>query len=108
MRKKQKGGEPAHTLNNGIDRARLLAVTTVYTLCHVDIVSGCPPGAVHSLFGFNGDSLGRADGLAKLAGNTTLFTCWVAAESMLATETWRDRALFEGVVDCVSTLSQEN
>ena len=90
------------TLNDSIHRATLLAVTTVDTLGHVDIVTGRPAASVLTFLGLNGDSLGRADGLAELAGNAALLTSRVATQSVLTTETGGDRTLLEGVEDGVT------
>lgn len=48
-------------LNNGVDGAGFLAETAVDALGHVDIVTGGSARAVGTLFGLNGDGLGRAD-----------------------------------------------
>ena len=90
------------TFNNGIDWAALLAVTAVDTLGHINIVSGGSAASVFTLFGFDGNSLGRADSFAELAGNTTLFTSRIAAQGVLSTETGGNRALFEGIEDSVT------
>jgi hypothetical protein len=74
------------TLYDSINRAALLAKTAVDALCHVDVVSCCPPAAVHTLLGLNRDSLRRADGLAELAGNAALLSCRVSSQSVLASE----------------------
>jgi len=47
--------------NNGINWATLLTETTVDALCHVDIVSGCSPASILTLFGFNRNGLGGAN-----------------------------------------------
>lgn len=90
------------TLDNGIDGARLLAETAVDALCHIDIIAGGPPAAVHTLLSLNGNSLRRADGFAKLAGNAALLASWVPPQGVLATEAGGNGALLEGVEDGVS------
>ena len=75
-----------HTLNNGINRAGLLAETAVDALCHIDVVACGPPAAVHTLLGLNCDGLRRADGLAELASNAALLACGVPSESVFASE----------------------
>jgi hypothetical protein len=90
------------TLNNGIHGATLLAVATVDALGHINIVTGRPAASVLTLLGLNGNSLGRADGLAELAGNAALLTGGITTESVLTTETGGDGTLFEGVEDGVA------
>jgi hypothetical protein len=92
------------TLNDGINRAALLAETTVDTLGHINIITGRPTASVLTFLSFDGDSLGRADGFAKLASDATFLTGGIAAQGVFATETRRDRALLEGVEDGVSGL----
>lgn len=78
--------EREHTLNNGIDRATLLAETAVNALGHVDVVSRSPPATIHTLFSLDCDSLSWANGLAELAGNATLLASRITSQSMLASE----------------------
>lgn len=92
---------PKLTLNNSIHGAALLAVTAVNALGHVDIVTGRPAASVHTLFRLNSDSLGRADGLAELAGNAAFLAGGIATQGMLTAETGRDGTLLEGVEDGV-------
>lgn len=92
------------TLNNGVHRAGLLAVATVDALGHIDIVTGRPAASIHTLFRLNGNGLGRADGLAKLAGNAALFTGGITTQSVLSTETGGDGTLLEGVQDSVTIM----
>lgn len=74
------------TFNNGIHRATLLAVSTVDTLGHVDIISGRATASILTFFGLDGNSLGGADGFAKLAGDTAFFTSRIAAQGVLTAE----------------------
>lgn len=90
------------TLDNGVNRARLLAETAVDALCHVNVVARCPPAAVHALLGLDCDGLRRADGLAELAGNAALLAGGVPSQGVLATEAGGNGALLEGVEDGVS------
>jgi len=90
------------TLYDGVDRAALLAQTAVDALCHVDVVSCCPPAAVHTLLSLDCDGLRRADGFTELAGDATLLSCWVPSQSVLASEAGRNGAFLEGVEDGVS------
>ena len=74
-------------LHDCVHRTRLLAVAAVDALGHVNVVSCRPPAAVLSLFGFDGNGLGRTYGLTELASDAALFACRVASEGVLATET---------------------
>jgi hypothetical protein len=90
------------TLNNGVNGAALLAVSTVDALGHIDIVTGRAAAAVLTLLRLNGDSLGRADGLAELASNAALLTSGVATQGVLTAESGGDGTLLEGVEDGVT------
>ena len=95
------------TLDNRVHRATLLAVATVDTLGHVDIISCRPATSIHTFLGLDGDCLSRADGFAELAGDAALFTGGVPTEGVFTTETRGNGALFEGVIDCVSARKEE-
>lgn len=43
-----------------VHRARLLAISTVYTLSHIDVVSSCLSGSIWPWFSLNADSVCRA------------------------------------------------
>ena len=62
------------TLDNGIDRASLLAEAAVDAFGHIQVVSRSPSSAVCSCLGLDGDSLSGADCLAQLAGDTALLS----------------------------------
>lgn len=47
------------SFNNGIYRARLLAESTIDTLCHVNIIPSSPTATIFSFLRFNGDCLCR-------------------------------------------------
>ena len=96
------------TLNNGVNGAALLAVTTVDALGHVDIVTGRPAASVLTLLSLNSDSLRRADGLAELAGDTALLTGGITAQGVLTTETRGNRTLLKGVEDSVAVGGGQN
>ena len=96
------------TLNDGIHRATLLAVATVNALGHINIVTGRAAASILTLFGLNGNSLGRADSLTELASNAALFTSWIATEGVFATETGGDRTFLERVEDSVTGTWQRN
>src|ERR1700756_630089 len=68
------GGElEVGALDDGIDRAGLLAQAAVDALHHVDVVAGGAARAVVAArTGLDGDGLGRADRLAQLAGDAAL------------------------------------
>lgn len=90
------------TLNDSIDRATLLAVAAVDTLGHINVIASRPATSVHTLFSFDGDSLGRTDGFTKFACNAALFARWVASKGVFTTEPRRDRAFLEGVENGVT------
>jgi hypothetical protein len=90
------------TLHNGVHGAALLAVSTVDALGHIDIITGRPAASVLTLLRLNGNSLGRADGLAELAGNAALLASGVTTQSVLTAESGGDGTLLEGVEDSVT------
>src|SRR4029077_5251213 len=82
------------SLDDGIDRARLLAQTAINAFPHVDVVARRAARAIIAArSGLDGDRLRRADRFAQLAGNATLFAVGIAAQRVFATEARRDRAL---------------
>src|SRR5581483_5070246 len=86
-------------LDDGIDRARLLAQPAVDALHHVDVVAHGAAGAVVAArTGLDGDRLRRTDRLAKLAGDAALFAIGIAAQRMLAAKARRDGPLLEGII----------
>jgi hypothetical protein len=95
------------TLHNGVHGAALLAVSTVDALGHIDIVTGCAAAAVLALLRLNGNSLGRADGLAELASNATLLSSGVATQGVLTAETGGDGTLLKGVEDGVAEVQRD-
>lgn len=101
---KLKTKKKEHTLNNGIHGAALLAVTAVDTLGHIDVVTGRPSASINTFLGFDGDGLGRADGLAEFAGDAALLAGGIAAQGVFATEAGGDGTLFKGVEDGVSAV----
>src|SRR5215470_11336932 len=87
-------------LDDGIDRARLLAQPAIDALHHVDVVAGGAPRAVVAARPrLDGDRLCRTDRLAQLAGDATLLTVRIAAQRVLAAEARRQRPLLERVVE---------
>ena len=112
-------------LNNGVDGAGFLAETAVDALGHVDIVTGGSARAIGTLFGFNGDGLGRADlgtvsgrcfwwcvfasktyGFAELAGNAALFSRGVSSEGVFATESGRDGTLYRWLIGMLERIDE--
>src|SRR5215218_4735634 len=87
-------------LDDGVDRAGLLAEAAVDAFHHVDVVAGGPAGAVVAArSGLDGDRLRRADRLAELAGDAALLAVRIAAKGVLAPEPRRAVVRLEGVVD---------
>ena len=66
-------------LHDGVHGTCLLAEAAVDALGHVDVVSGGPPGSVRPLLRLDSDGLGGTDGLAQLAGDTSLLSGGVPA-----------------------------
>src|SRR5262249_46004225 len=88
-------------LDDGIDRAGLLAQAAIDALDHIDVVPGGAPRAVIApRTGLDGDRLRRANRFAQLAGDAALFAVRIAAQRMFAAEARRNRILLERVVDC--------
>ena len=73
-------------LDDGINRAGLLAETAEDALGHVDIVFGGATRAIRTWLRLNDDSECRASSLAQLASDATLFARRVTTQGMLATE----------------------
>src|SRR5271170_2769870 len=72
-------------LDNGIDRAGLLAKTAVDAFDHVNVVACGAAGAVVAARpGFDRDGLGRADRLAELASDTALLAIRIAPQGVFA------------------------
>src|SRR3984893_16202882 len=87
-------------LDDGVDRARLLAQAAVDALHHVDVVAGGATGAVAAApTGLGGDRLRRADRLAQLAGDAGLLAVRVAAQRVLAAKARRQLTLLERIVE---------
>jgi hypothetical protein len=95
------GGElEIRPLHDRIDRAGFLAEAAIDAFHHVDVVTGGAARAVLAARArFDGDGLGRTDGLAQLAGDAALLAVGIAPQRMLAAEAWRQRPLFVGVVE---------
>src|ERR671913_1407018 len=72
--------------DDGVHRARLLAVAAVDALGHVDVVARGPAAAVGPGLALDHDALRRADRLAQLAGDAALLAVGVAPQGVLAAE----------------------
>src|SRR5713226_10486073 len=87
------GGElEIRPLDDGIDRAGLLAIAAIDAFRHIDIVARRAAAAVLARLGLDRDRQRRADRLAQFAGDAAFLAVWVAAQHMLAAETWAERA----------------
>ena len=78
--------EPKFGFDDRIHRARLLAVTAIDALRHVDIVSRCPATAVLARLSLDRNRKRRANGLAQFTSDATLFSIRIASQDMLPTE----------------------
>jgi hypothetical protein len=87
------------SLHNGIDRTGFLTESTIDAFGHVNIIPRGPTRPILSFFGINGNGLGGTYRLAKLAGDATFFSGWVASQGVFAAEARTEIALFVGVVD---------
>src|SRR6201987_1482818 len=88
------------TLDDGVDRARLLAHAAIDALDHIDVVAGRAPRAVVPPWsGLDGDRLRRANRFAQFAGNAALFAVRIAPQHMFAAEAGRNRVLLERIID---------
>jgi len=78
------------TLDDGVDRAGLLAQPAIDAFDHIDVVAGGTAGAVVPARAcLDGDGLRRTDRLAELAGDAALLTVGKGVQYMLATEARR-------------------
>src|SRR5262249_1361557 len=95
------GGEfEVRTLDDGIDRAGLLAHAAIDALDHIDVVAGgAPRTIVAPRSGLDGDRLRRANRFAQLAGDAALFTVRIEPQRMFAAKAGRNRILLERIVD---------
>ena len=81
--------------DDGIDRAGFLAEAAIDAFHHVDVIAGGAAGAVIAARArFDGDGLGRANGLAQLAGDAAFLAIGIAAERMFAAEARADSGPF--------------
>ena len=58
--------------DNGINRASLLAKSTINAFCHVDIVSGSSSRTIGSGFTLDSDGIGGASSCAQFASNASV------------------------------------
>src|ERR671913_82063 len=80
-------------LDDGVDRAALLAEAAEDALGQVDVVARGAARAVVADIGFDRDRERRADRLAELAGDAAFFAVVIAAQRMQAAEARRQRRL---------------
>jgi hypothetical protein len=85
-------------LDDGVHRAGLLAEAAIDTLRHVDVVARRASATVLARLGLDGDGLGRADGLAKLAGDAALLAVRIAAQHVLAAKARAQGPFFVRIV----------
>src|SRR5579885_1672457 len=87
------------SLDDGVDRARLLAEAAIDALHHIDVVAGRAPAAVGAGLRLDGDGERGADRLAELAGDAALLAVGIAPKGVLAAEARAERALLVGIVE---------
>src|SRR5207244_5550114 len=80
-------------LDDGIDRAGLLAEAAEDALGEVDVVASGAARSIFSLFTFNMNCQRWADGFAQLAGDAALFPVRIAAQRVQAAEARAHRCL---------------
>ena len=93
-------------LDDGVDRAGLLAEATEDALGHVDVVLGRTARAIRSRLTLNLDGKGRTGSFAKFAGDASLLTCGIPAERMLTSEHRTEWALLPRIVQHVIRLKR--
>src|SRR5262249_61823366 len=88
------------TLDNGIDRTSLLAKSAIDAFDHVDVVPGRAAGAIVAARPcLDGDPLSGADRLAQFSGDAALPTVPIPPQCILAAKAWRQRTLFQWIVE---------
>mmetsp|Transcript_10164 Transcript_10164/g.18254 ORF Transcript_10164/g.18254 Transcript_10164/m.18254 type:complete len:200 (-) Transcript_10164:49-648(-) len=87
------------SLDDCIDGTGLLAISTINTLGHINIISSSPPRPVLPLLGIDRNRLRRTRRLAKLARDATLLSRGITTQSVFAAKAGREVSLFVGVVD---------
>src|ERR1700730_7292481 len=93
------GGElEVGALDDGRDRAGLLAEAAIDAFRHVDVVARGAAAAVVARLGLDGDRECRTDRLAELAGDAALLAIGVAPERVLAAKARAERPLLVGIV----------
>ena len=85
--------------NNSVNWASFLAESAEDALGHVDVVLGRATRAIRPWLRLNRDGESGARGLAQLASNASLFTGWVPAQSVLASEHGGERTLLPRVME---------
>src|SRR5262245_10401658 len=86
--------------DDGINRTSFLTEPAIDALHHVDVVTRRAAGAVVPTgTGLDRDRLGRANGLAELAGDAAFLSIRIASQGMLAAETRRNGSLLERIIE---------
>lgn len=88
-------------LDDGVNRAGLLAETAENTFGHVNVVLGSAARTVGTGLRLDGDGESGASGLAELAGDATLLASGVPTQGMLASKFNTEGSLLPGVMDDV-------
>lgn len=94
------------SLDDGIDRAGLLAEATEDALGHVDVVLGRTARSVRPRLTLNLDSKGWARGFAKLASDASFLASGIPSQRMLTTEHGAERTLLPWIVKHVIRLKR--
>ena len=87
------------TLHNGIYRTGLLTESTVNTFSHIDIITGGSTSTIFASFGLDGNSLCRANSLAKFARDATFISGWVSSQGVFATKARTQITPFKRIID---------
>jgi hypothetical protein len=87
------------TLHNGIYRTGLLTESTVDTFSHIDIITGGSTSTIFASFCLDGNSLCRANSLAKFARDATFISGWVSSQGVFATKARTQITPFKRIID---------
>src|SRR5204862_1117135 len=94
------GGEfEIRALDDGINRAGLLAIAAIYAFRHIDVVAGRAATAILAWFRLDRDREGRADRLAQFAGDAPLLAIGIPAQHVVAAQPPATRGVFIRVVE---------
>jgi len=86
-------------LDNCIDGTGLLAISTINTLGHINIISRSPPSPILPLLRIDRNRLRRTRRLAQLARDAPLVAAGITPQGVLPAEAGGEVAFFVGVVD---------